>query len=193
MGDDLEIRVRAQQPGDADAAFSVILTAFDDDPTVAPLDADLARRSDSRGYVAEHDGRIVGHVRLTRCWVDAERALVEALVLSPLSVSPDVQGRGVGTALVGRAVAEAESSGAPAVVLEGDPGYYSRLGFRPAAELGIAPASPRVPAPAFQAVRFAAYEHWMRGPIVYPETFWTHDAVGLRGDTLAEVRAALGE
>jgi putative acetyltransferase len=192
MGDDLEIRVRAQQPGDADAVFSVILAAFDDDPTVAPLDADLARRSDSRGYVAEHDGRIVGHVRLTRCWVDAGRALVEALVLSPLSVSPDVQGRGVGTALVGRAVAEAESSGAPAVVLEGDPGYYSRLGFRPASELGITPASPRVPRAAFQTVRFPAYDAWMRGQIVYPEPFWTHDAVGLRGDTLAEVRAALG-
>ena len=189
----LDVTIRQQRPGDCDAVFAVVLAAFADDPTVAPLDADLARRDDSHGYVAELEGAVVGHVRITGCWIDAEHALAPALVLSPLSVAPDVQGRGVGTALVARAVAESEAAGAPVVVLEGDPGYYSRLGFRPAAELGIAPASPRVPAPAFQAVRLAAYEHWMRGPIVYPETFWTHDAVGLRGDTLAEVRAELGE
>ena len=192
MGDLLAIDVREQRPDDGEDVFAVLLAAFADDPTVAPLDADLARRTDSRGFVAEHDGRVVGHVRLTRCWIDAERALVEALVLSPLSVAPDVQGRGVGGALVARAVAEAETTGVPAVVLEGDPGYYGRLGFGPAAELGITPASPRVPAAAFQAVRFAAYESWMRGQIVYAETFWAHDAVGLRGDDLSAARDELG-
>jgi putative acetyltransferase len=189
----LEWTIREQDIDDADAVFAVALAAFADDPTVAPLEADLGARSDSVGFVAEADGRVVGHVRITRCWIDAEDALVEALVLSPLSVVPDAQGRGVGGALVARAVAAAEATGVPVVVLEGDPGYYSRLGFRPASELGITRASPRVPAPAFQAVRFAAYEAWMRGQVVYPETFWTHDAVGLRGAELAEVRAALGE
>ena len=193
MGDILEIDVREQRPDDAADVFAVVLGAFADDPTVAPLDADLAARSDSRGFVAVHDGRIVGHVRITRCWIDAEDALVEARVLSPLSVAPDVQGRGVGGALVARAVEAAEATGVPAIVLEGDPRYYSRLGFGPAAELGLTPASPRVPAAAFQAVRFPAYEPWMRGQIVYPETFWTYDAVGLRGAELAEVRVALGE
>jgi len=189
----LDVTIRDQRPDDADAVFAVVRAAFADDPAVAPLEADLGGRDDSVGFVAEADGRVVGHVRITRCWIDAEDALVEARVLSPLSVVPDAQGRGVGGALVERAVAAAEATGVPVVVLEGDPGYYARLGFGHAAELGLTPASPRVPAAAFQAVRFPAYEGWMRGPIVYPETFWTHDAVGLRGDVLAEVRAALGE
>jgi putative acetyltransferase len=173
--------------------FAVVLAAFADDPAVAPLEADLAARDDSQGFVAETEDGVVGHVRITRCWIDAEAALVEARVLSPLSVAPAVQGRGVGGALVARAVAAAEATGVPVVVLEGDPGYYARLGFRPAAELGLAPASRRVPPPAFQAVRFPAYQGWMRGPIVYPETFWAHDAVGLRGAVLADVRATLGD
>jgi putative acetyltransferase len=193
MAEPLPVTLRAQRPDDARQVFAVVLDAFADDPTVAPLDADLARHAESWGFVAEHDGRVVGHVRLTRCWIDAEPALVPALVLSPLSVAGDAQGRGVGLALVARAVTEAETLGAPVLVLEGDPGYYSRAGFVPAAELGITPASPRVPAPACQVVPLPFYEGWMRGPVVYPETFWTHDAVGLRGERLATVREALGD
>ena len=186
------VTVREQRPDDADAVFGVVARAFADEPEVAPLDADLARLPDTSAFVAELEGTVVGHVRLTWCWIDAEERLVDALVLSPLSVAPEHQRRGIGAALVAHAVQRAEELGAPAVFLEGDPAYYGRIGFRPAAELGVTQASPRVPSAAFQAVGFAAHEPWMRGGIVYPDVFWRHDAVGLRGATLAEVRAALG-
>ncbi len=139
------------------------------------------------------DGEVVGHVRITRGWVDAPERAVEVMVLSPLSVAPARQRQGIGEALAARAVAEADDRGAPAILLEGDPGYYSRLGWGPAADLGITPPSPRIPAAACQVVRLAAYEPWMRGPLVYADTFWEHDCVGLRGEDLARVRAALGE
>ena len=184
--------VREQRPDDASAVRSVIGRAFSDDPDVAPLDADLARLAGTSAYVAVDRERVVGHVRLTWCWIDAEERLVDVLVLSPLSVDPDHQRRGIGAALVARAVRRAEELGVPAVFLEGDPGYYGRLGFGPASDVGIAPASARVPTAAFQAVAFPTFEDWMSGRIVYPDVFWRHDAVGLRGATLAEVRAALG-
>jgi predicted enzyme related to lactoylglutathione lyase len=82
---------------------------------------------------------------------------------------------------VAYAVAEAERSGAIGVVLEGDPAYYSRLGFEPAEPWGLLRPSPRIPRPAFQWVRLSAHEPWMRGRVVYPDVFWRHDAVGLRG------------
>ena len=192
MSDDEHWAVREQRPDDADAVRTVIGRAFSDDPDVAPLDADLARLAGTCAYVVDLEGAVVGHVRLTWCWIDAEERLVDVLVLSPLSVDPDHQRRGMGAALVARAVQRAAELGVPAVFLEGDPAYYGRLGFRGAAALGVVPASPRVPRAAFQAVAFDSYEPWMTGQIVYPDVFWRHDAVGLRGETLAEVRAALG-
>ncbi len=68
----------------------------------------------------------------------------------------------------------------PVVFLEGDPDYYSRLGFRSGPEQGFRRPSLRIPAVAFQRSRLAAYQPWMTGTLVYSEAFWRHDAVGLR-------------
>jgi putative acetyltransferase len=187
-----DVEVRPMTDADAEAVLEVVGAAFVDEPEVVPLQRDLMARTDNHGYVAVHDGRVVGHVGLTRCWIDAEPRLVEALVLSPLSVAPDVQRRGVGAALVAAAVAAADGLGAPAVFLEGDPAYYARQGWRPAVDLGVTPPSRRVPAPAFQCVRLAAHEDWMRGALVYPDTFWAHDATGLRSQRLADANALFG-
>lgn len=184
--------IRPQEPFDASAVAVVLSAAFAGEPEVVTLEPALAARPDSAGFVAVADGEIIGHVRITRGWVDADEALVAVQVLSPLSVSPEHQGRGIGRALVARAIDEAAQRGAPAILLEGDPGYYSRLGWRPAAELGITPPSSRIPAAACQAVRLPAYEAWMRGRLVYADTFWEHDTVGLRGEDLANAVSRLG-
>ena len=189
MGVQTAVEVRPMTGEDADGVRAVVGAAFVDEPEVVALQDALAARPDNHGWVAVHDGRVVGHVGLTRCWIDAEPRLAEALVLSPLSVAPELQRQGVGTALVAASVADADAHGVPAVFLEGDPAYYSRLGWRPAAELGVTPPSTRIPAPAFQCVRLPAYEDWMRGALVYPDTFWAHDSTGLRGERLAAANA----
>jgi len=190
MGPAADITIRPQHPRDAAAVRAVVGTAFRSEPEVVDLEEALAKRSDSTGYVAVVRDRVVGHVRLTRGWIDAEERLVEVLVLSPLSVAPEMQRRGIGRALVAHAVAEAERMGAPAVFLEGDPGYYTRLGWRPASALGVAAPSVRVPEQALQAVRFPGWEPWMSGALVYVDAFWEFDCVGLRGNLLARARAA---
>jgi putative acetyltransferase len=192
MSEQAAVRIRPMTAEDADGVRAVVAAAFVDEPEVVALQDALAARDDNHGWVAEQEGRIVGHVGLTRCWIDAEPRLVDALVLSPLSVAPGSQRRGVGTALVAAAVAGADTGGAPAVFLEGDPAYYSRLGWRPASELGVTPPSVRVPAPAFQCVRLASYQDWMSGAVVYPDTFWAHDCTGLRGEHLAAANARFG-
>ena len=178
-------------PEDAASLRDVIGRAFGVHPEVVALEEALALRSDSTGYVALVDDRLVGHVRLTRGWIDAEARLVEVLVLSPLSVAPEWHSRGIGRALVAHAVAEAKRAGVPAVFLEGDPAYYVRLGWRPAAELGVTPPSARIPKTAFQAVPLPAWEPWMRGALVYADTFWAFDCVGLRGERLARTSTSL--
>ena len=152
MNSPADAAIRRQVQEDAAAVRDVIGRAFDGEPEVVALEEALAQRSDSTGYVALVDDRVVGHVRLTRGWIDAETRLVDVLVLSPLSVAPEWQSRGIGRALVAHAVAEAKRAGVPAVFLEGDPAYYVRLGWRPASELGVTPPSARIPERACQAV-----------------------------------------
>jgi putative acetyltransferase len=178
------LTVRAERPADVRAVRDVVAAAFGEEP-VAPL-LDALRESVAwldLSFVAEQDGAVVGHVSFTRGWLDTPAELVEVLVLSPLSVRPDRQRSGVGTRLVTGTLRVLQQRPEPLVLLEGDPGYYSRLGFRPGGELGLHPPSVRVPAPAFQVVALPRYDgSRMRGALVYPDVWWRHDAVGLRPD-----------
>ena len=126
------------------------------------------------------DGQVTGHVMLSASRLDAPRRLVDVYVLSPLGVLPEVQGRGIGARLIERALAAATKWRVPLVFLEGNPAYYGTRGFERADELGFRSPSLRIPPPAFQVSRLPGYETWMTGTLVYSETFWAHDCVGLR-------------
>ncbi len=176
--------VRPERPSDVPAVEAVVAAAFEG-PQVPTLLRDMRGDHSWLGlsFVAEpagSSGDPVGHVSFTRGWVDAPDRLVDVLVLSPLSVRPDVQRRGVGRALVLEALGTLDSRPEPLVFLEGDPGYYSRLGFQPAAAWGFTRPSARIPEPAFQARRLPACIDGLSGALVYPDVFWRHDAVGLR-------------
>jgi putative acetyltransferase len=123
---------------------------------------------------------VLGHALLTRALLDAPRRLVEVQVLSPLAVLPAHQGEGIGAALVRAGLQVLTERAVPVVFLEGDPRYYSRLGFGDGEEQGFRTPSLRIPGPAFQARCLPAHEPWMTGTLVYPDVFWRHDAVGLR-------------
>ena len=68
---------------------------------------------------------LVGSVRqLPVCIGDTE-----ALLLGPLTVEPPFRGRGVGRALLDRALRDAKAKSHRLVVLVGDEPYYSQVGF----------------------------------------------------------------
>jgi putative acetyltransferase len=175
------VRVRAERAADVPRVREVVSGAFGAEP-VAELVDGLRRSTAWRNlsFVAEEDGRVVGHVSYTRGWLDAPARLVEVLVLSPLSVDPAAQGRGVGSTLVRRTLELLHDRAEPLVFLEGSPAFYGRLGFRPGVPSGFSAPSARIPPAAFQFVALPSYEPWMTGALVYPEVFWEHDAVGLR-------------
>src|SRR5499426_370890 len=53
-----------------------------------------------------------------------------ALLLGPLTVEPPFRSRGVGRALLDRAISDARAKGHRLVVLVGDEPYYGRVGFK---------------------------------------------------------------
>lgn len=174
--------IRIEQPQDAGTVRSVVREAFGDHgPVVAEL-VDSLRHDDPEALslVWEEDGQVVGHVMFTRTLVDAPRRLVPVQTLSPLGIAPEWQRRGIGSALVRDGLRRLDERGVPLVFLEGDPRYYSRLGFTAGGDHGFRKPSLRIPDAAFQVVRLAAYEPWMTGTLVYSDTFWRHDCVGLR-------------
>ncbi len=189
------MQIRRQRPEEAGAVADLVAAAFGDEgEKVAAVWSDVVDRGLARAsLVVDDDGELIGHVGLSLAWLDARERLVDVLVLSPLSVRPDRQRRGRGRALVGAARLAAAELESPAVFLEGDPGYYGRLGFDRAGDHGFEAPSRRTPEPAFQVALLPAHEPWMTGRVVYRDVWWEHDAAGLRDPLLAQVERAFGD
>jgi putative acetyltransferase len=174
--------IRPERPDDEDDVRRVVAGAFGGERVAELLDGlrecvawlDLA-------YVAEERGTVVGMACYTRAWLDAPSRLYEVLVLSPMAVVPDRQGTGIGSLLLAESQRRLAERDEPLVFLEGDPAFYSRLGFVAGAELGFTAPSVRIPGHAFQVAILPGYDRTsMSGALVYPDVFWRHDSVGLR-------------
>lgn len=121
--------------------------------------------------VAEHHGRIVGHIMFTRLKVgDAV-----ALAVAPLSVLPAYQGKGIGGALMLRGHELARSLGWEFAILLGHPGYYPRFGYKPAKLFGIV-APFDVPDDSFMAVNLQGGPEHLPGLVAYSPAFFPESA-----------------
>ena len=105
---------------DHKAVAELITKAFGQPDEAALVDRLRAGGHMALELVAEQNGRVLGHVALSRMDTPARW-----LALAPVSVTPKQQRKGIGAALCQTALAYAN---APVVVL-GDPGYYAAFGF----------------------------------------------------------------
>jgi putative acetyltransferase len=133
-----------------------------------------ALRATARPFVslvAEAEGCVAGHIAFSPVTVDGMDH--GALGLAPMAVAPAHQRRGIGGALMRAGLAACRAAGAPFVVVLGDPAYYGRFGFVPAAHHGLR-CEYDVPAGAFQvqALRPGALDG-VRGLVRYHTAFAT--------------------
>jgi predicted N-acetyltransferase YhbS len=77
-------------------------------------------------FTARIGSLLVGSVRLTPICIGE----TPALLLGPLTVEPPFRERGVGTALIERALKDAKAAGHNLLVLVGDEPFYGKLGFK---------------------------------------------------------------
>ena len=77
-------------------------------------------------YTARIGTLMVGSVRLTPICIGD----TPALLLGPLTIEPPFRDRGIGKAMMERALKDAKERGHKLVVLVGDVPYYARVGFK---------------------------------------------------------------
>ncbi len=92
-------------------------------------------------YVCQCNGRICGHIFYTNVAIVSDSGKsFSALSFGPISVHPDFQHTGIGSQLIRLSLNDARAMGFKAVIITGNPEYYSRFCFMPAADFGIVDA-----------------------------------------------------
>lgn len=145
------IRIRKEAATDVAAIEAVTVAAFQNADHTSHTEQFIVTGLRNAGQlsvslVADDNGAVVGHVAVSPVTISDGTA--GWLGLGPISVAPDYQGQGVGAQLMVQALAELRALGASGCVVLGDPGYYSRFGFKAEPSLVL----PEVPPEYFQAI-----------------------------------------
>ncbi|TRD11196.1 N-acetyltransferase [Erythrobacter insulae] len=128
----MPITIRPEAAGDEKTIHALTTAAFKDMPFADGDEPDLIDRlraaSDlTLSLVAEDVERIVGHIAFSPVTIsDGTR---DWYGLGPVSVWPELQKKGVGSALIERGIADLRAAGAKGIVLLGSNIYYPRFGF----------------------------------------------------------------
>jgi putative acetyltransferase len=146
------LSIRPEEPRDIQAIHRVEELAFG-----RAFEADAADLLRDHGkallsLVAKVDSEVVGHVMFSYTTIETSSGSVVEASLGPIAVLPERQGAGIGSSLVREGLAACVKLGYGAVFLLGNPAYYRRFGFRPAAEFGIRYHQELSSPEAFQAV-----------------------------------------
>jgi putative acetyltransferase len=126
--------IRSANPADLVAIDEIIKAAFTASALGHNGEADLVRALHDDGdvvasVIAEQNGQLVGHVLFSRMVVEADGNLLRAAGLAPVSVVPDLQGRGVGSALIKAGLDQLTAEGIQISFVLGHAGYYPRFGY----------------------------------------------------------------
>ena len=165
--------IRKEETKDYETVYSVVKRAFDSAEHADGNEHDLVNALrlgeafiTELSLVAVIDGKIVGHIMFTKAKVEDE----SVLALAPLSVLPEYQKQGIGTALIKEGHRIAKELGYKYSIVLGNEKYYPRAGYLPAVDFGIRPSFD-VPSENFMAYRLRENAPNICGILKYAKEF----------------------
>ncbi len=137
---DMESKMIIRKENDTDITAIAVVTkeAFKNLPISNQTEHFIINALRSAGVlsislVAEIDEKIVGHVAFSPIRISDNTT--DWYGLGPVSVIPDFQKKGIGTALINKGLSLLKERGAKGCALVGDPNYYKHFGFKNYPEL----------------------------------------------------------
>jgi len=139
--------IRPESPSDVQTIHDLTAAAFaslevSDHTEQFVIDALRESGALSLSLVAELDGALVGHIAFSPITLSDGRT--DWYGAGPLSVLPELQRQGIGSALMWAGLEQLKATGARGCCLVGHPGYYERFGFIHPAGLGMEGVPPEV-------------------------------------------------
>jgi putative acetyltransferase len=123
------IEIRSEKPEDSEAIRHVYESAFGRPNEAAVVEMLRKAKKDLVTLVAVSDGQLVGHILFSLVSIADAPEDFRAVGLAPVGILPAFQKIGLGSRLIRQGLLECRRNGYDAVVVLGDPHYYSRFGF----------------------------------------------------------------
>lgn len=172
------IDIRPEIPADYDEIRRLVRKSFE---TAEHTNGDeynlVGRLRNSRAYipelslVAERNGKLAGHIMFTQI----RAGNTTQLILAPLSVLPEYQKQGIGSALIAAGHTAAQKTEYEFSILVGHASYYPKFGYRPAAEFGLK-CPFEVPPECFMAFNLKGRKTYLNAEIEFPPEFFEKNA-----------------
>ena len=165
--------IRQEEIKDYDKVYTLIKVAFETAEHSDGTEQDLVvRLRKGEGFIPElslvaiENNEIIGHIMFTKANIGSRNELA----LAPLSVSPQHQKKGIGTALMNEGHKIAKQLKYEFSVVLGSEKYYPKVGYKPASEFGIT-APFDVPSENFMALNLNGNDNIINATLEYAKEF----------------------
>ena len=175
----MNLKLRQENHSDYHEVESVVEKAFqglDFSDQTEHLLVKRLRKSDSfvpeLSIIAELDGKIVGHILLTKIQIIDQQNSYESLSMAPVSVLPEYQKMGIGSKLILEAHQRAKQLGFESIIVLGHSDYYPKFGYQLTRDFGI---DLPFDAPEESCMILELKEnslHGIKGKAVFPKAFY---------------------
>ena len=123
------LNIRPERPEDAASVRALLDAAFGGETESKVVERLRADGDFVLSLVAENSEGIAGYVGFPRLVLQLHERNVPVVGLAPVGVSPPLQRRGIGGALIRDVLARLTDRAERLVFVLGDPAYYGRFGF----------------------------------------------------------------
>lgn len=128
--------IRDEKVSDWAAVSAVNESAFETSLEANLVDTLRTQVQPVISLVAEEDRNVIGHILFSPVSLSGHPKS-KIMGLAPMAVTPELQRKGIGSALVKAGLERCEQIGFGAVAVLGHPEYYPRFGFAPSSHFGI--------------------------------------------------------